>query len=129
VTGARLPQRFGLGDTALLCVATHKASRILAKDAITSPLRAPFTRYEGSAGEAELNESVRAKGPGHALGELLTCPFCLAVWVATGLSAGFVMAPRATRLLTTVLAAVSASDVLQLAYDAAKKLPERAGEG
>jgi hypothetical protein len=53
----------------------------------------------------------------------------LAVWVATGLSAGFVMAPRATRLLTTVLAAVSASDVLQLAYDAAKKLPERAGEG
>jgi hypothetical protein len=124
-TGVRLPRRFGPGDTALLCVATHKASRLLAKEAVTSPLRAPFTRYEASEGEAELTESVTAEGARHALGELLTCPFCLAVWIATGLAAGFVFAPRATRLVTTVLTAVSASDILQLAYAAGKKWPER----
>ena len=96
--GKRLPERIGVQDTLLLGVATHKASRLLAKEAVTSPLRAPFTRYEEPAGEAELVESVPAGGARHAVGELLTCPFCLAVWIATGLSAGLVFAPRGTRL-------------------------------
>jgi hypothetical protein len=121
VTGTELPERFGLGDTVLVGVATHKASRLLAKDAVTSPLRAPFTHYEESAGEGELNESVRGHGVQHSVGELVTCPFCLAVWVATGLTAGMVFAPRATRLAATVLTAVAASDTLQLLYDAAKQ--------
>lgn len=121
VTGTRLPERFSVQDTVLLCVATHKASRLLAKDAVTSPLRAPFTRYEEPAGEAELTESVRGEGVQHAVGELVTCPFCLAVWVAGGLTAGLVFAPRATRVVLTALTAVGASDALQLAYDGAKR--------
>ncbi|HET7327948.1 MAG TPA: DUF1360 domain-containing protein [Nocardioidaceae bacterium] len=125
--GVRLPERFGLGDTILLAVATHKASRLLAKDAITSPLRAPFTSYEEPAGEAELNESVRGHGVQHAAGELITCPFCLAVWTASGLTAGMVFAPRATRLVCTVLTAVAASDALQLGYDGGKQLLESGG--
>jgi hypothetical protein len=28
------------------------------------------------------------------MGELLTCPFCLGQWVATGLIFGLVLAPR-----------------------------------
>ncbi len=119
--GARLPERFGAGDTVLLSVATHKAGRLLAKDAVTSPLRAPFARFEGPAGEAELNESVRGHGTQHAVGEMVTCPFCLAVWVSTGLSAGMVLAPRAARLVCTALTAVAASDALQLAYDTGKQ--------
>ncbi|WP_103338989.1 DUF1360 domain-containing protein [Amycolatopsis sp. CA-126428] len=121
--GARLPQRFGVGDTVLLGAATFKASRLLAKDAVTSPLRAPFTRYEEPAGDDELNESVPAKGHvEHAVGELVSCPFCLNVWVGTGLAAGLVIAPRATRLAATVLTAVGLADALHLLYDAGKKL-------
>src|SRR5689334_19117500 len=75
-TGARLP-RLDLWDTALLGVATHKASRMLAKDAVTSPLRAPFARFEEPTGMSEVNESVRGHGVQHAVGELATCPFCL----------------------------------------------------
>lgn len=127
--GAKLPKRFSLGDTVLLSIATHKASRILAKEAITSPLRAPFTRYEEPAGEAELNESVRGHGVQHALGELLTCPFCLAVWIASALAAGLVIRPKETRLAATVLTAVAASDALQLGYDGAKQLLKRAEAG
>lgn len=122
LTGTRLPDRFSLGDTVLVSIATHKGSRLLAKDAVTSPLRAPFTRYEESAGEGELNESVHGHGVKHAAGELMTCPFCLAVWVATGLTAGMVFAPRFTRAASTVLTAVAVSDVLQLGYDSAKQL-------
>lgn len=120
-TGARLPERFGLGDTVLLSIATHKASRLLAKDTITSPLRAPFVQYEKPAGNAELIESVRGHGAQHAVGELITCPFCLSVWMGTGLTAGMVFAPRATRLVCTVLTTVAASDALQLAYDGGKQ--------
>ncbi len=107
-------------DTALLSLATYKLSRLLTKDAVTSPLRAPFTRYEKPAGDGELMESVRGQGVQHAAGEMITCPFCLAVWVATALSAGLVFAPRLTRLVCVTLTAVAVSDGLQLVYDNAK---------
>lgn len=121
LTGVRLPERFSFGDTALVSVATHKASRLLTKEAVTSPLRAPFTRYEQAAGHAELKESPRKDHPAqHAIGELLTCPFCAGVWIASGLTAGLVFAPRLTRLVSTALAAVAASDALNIAYDKLK---------
>ncbi|HEV7897156.1 MAG TPA: DUF1360 domain-containing protein [Planosporangium sp.] len=121
LTGKRLPERPAPGDLALLAVSTHKVSRLLTKDAVTSPLRAPVTRFEGSAGEAEINESPRGTGAQHALGELLTCPFCTAVWVASGLAAGLVFAPRLTRFGMGVASAITGADFLHLGYDAAKR--------
>lgn len=122
LTGRRLPERPQAADVALLAVATHKLSRLLTKDAVSSPLRAPVARFEGPAGEAELNESPRGTGVQHALGELLTCPFCTAVWIAGGLAAGLVFAPRQTRYGMGVATAIAGADFLHLGYDAAKKL-------
>ncbi|MBB5959599.1 hypothetical protein FHS29_006220 [Saccharothrix tamanrassetensis] len=119
--GVRLPERFPAGDVVLLSVATHKASRLLTKSSVTSVLRAPFTRYDSAAGEAEVNETVRAEGGRHAVGELVTCPFCSGVWVAGALTAGRVLAPRATGLVMTALTAVAASDWLHLGYDRVKR--------
>jgi hypothetical protein len=124
LTGKRLPERPSAGDLTLLAVSTHKVSRLLTKDAVTSPLRAPVTRFEGAAGEAELNESPRGTGAQHALGELLTCPFCTAVWVASGLAAGLVFAPRLTRFGMGVATAIAGADFLHLGYDAAKRVAE-----
>jgi hypothetical protein len=119
--GVRLPRRISLADTALLGVATHKASRLLTKDAVTTPLRAPFARFEEETGMGEVNESIRGQGVRHAAGDLATCPFCLAVWVATALAAGFVFAPRLTRLVATALSAIAVSDTLQIGYDLARQ--------
>jgi hypothetical protein len=125
-TGHRPPERITPADVALLGVATHKLSRALAKDSVTSPLRAPFMRYREPAGASELNEDVRHDdGVRHAVGELVSCPFCLAVWVGTGLTSGMVFAPRLTRLVATAFTAVAASDFLQLAYDALKRKAEQ----
>jgi len=121
LTGRRLPQRIPAGDLALMAVATHKVSRLLTKDAVTSPLRAPVARFEQPAGEAEVVESPRGTGVQHALGELLTCPFCTAVWVAGGFAAGLVFAPSVTRFGMGVAAAVAGADFLHLGYDAAKR--------
>jgi hypothetical protein len=49
----RLPKRFSLLDLVLLGIATHKLSRIIAKDRITGILRAPFVNYIRSAGAGE----------------------------------------------------------------------------
>jgi hypothetical protein len=126
ISGRTIPERPSFGDVALVSIATHKLSRLIAKDSVTSPLRAPFARYAGPAGAAELNEEVRDQGSSvrHGIGELVTCPFCLAVWVATGLTGGLVLAPRLTRLGATALTATAVSDFLQFAYDSAKRSTE-----
>ncbi|MBP2472268.1 hypothetical protein JOF53_001140 [Crossiella equi] len=120
--GKQLPERVAAGDVVLLALATHKLSRVLTKDAVTSPLRAPFTRYEEPAGAGEVSESVRTDNPvRHSVGELLNCPFCVSVWLATALTVGLVLAPRLTRLVCGGLAAVTGSDFLQFAYAAARR--------
>ncbi|MFP5281930.1 MAG: DUF1360 domain-containing protein [Actinomycetes bacterium] len=117
-SGRELPARIPLGDAALLTVATFRLSRRIAKDPVTSPLRAPFTTFQGPSGHAEVAEEVREHGGvKHAVGELLTCPFCLAQWVATALVFGYVTAPKATRLAALTMTLVAGSDVLQFLYD------------
>jgi len=118
-SGRRLPDRIPGGDGALLTVAAFRLARGIAKDPVASPLRAPFTRFEGASGHAGVAEEVREHGGvKHAVGELVTCPFCLAQWVGTGFVFGYVSAPRATRLAALTMTMVAGSDVLQFAYDA-----------
>jgi Protein of unknown function (DUF1360) len=115
--GVRPPERISPWDVALLGIATHRASRTLAKDAVASPIRAPFTTYGGLQASAELREQARTDTAArHTVGELLTCPFCLGQWVATAFCAGLVFAPRATRLTAATFASVAVSDCLQYGY-------------
>jgi Protein of unknown function (DUF1360) len=115
LTGRTAP-RLSPWDVAQLSVATHKVSRLMAKDPVTSPLRAPFTTYEGLSAPSELQEEVRGDGVRHSVGELLTCPMCLAQWVATGFSLGLVFAPAPTRLAMSTFTAIAGADFLQHAY-------------
>ena len=120
-SGRGLPERIGAADLALIGVATHKCARLLAKDPVTGPLRAPFTTFKGTSGPAELQEEPRGTGLRKAVGELIVCPFCVGQWVATGFVFGLVLWPRATRLVASVFAARTVADFLQFAYAAAEK--------
>jgi Protein of unknown function (DUF1360) len=118
-SGRELPERIPVGDAVLLTVATFRLARRIAKDPVTAPVRAPFVRFEGPSGHAEVAEEVREHGGvKHAVGELVTCPFCLAQWVGTGFVFGYVAAPKATRLAALTMTMVAGSDVLQFVYDA-----------
>jgi hypothetical protein len=117
----RLRKRFSLLDLALLGVATHKLSRIIAKDRITGIVRAPFVNYIRSAGAGEVDEEPRGRGMQRGIGTLISCPYCVAPWCATALAFGLIFAPRATRFFAGILASVAASDFLQRAYLAAKE--------
>jgi len=122
----------GWSDLALITVSTFRLSRILTKDAISSPLRAPLTSFNGPGLPGEVNEEVAPHIEGrpvlHAVSELVTCPFCAGQWVATSLVVGQVLAPRMTRLVTSVLTAAAGAEVLHHAHAALHRLeaPEHA---
>lgn len=116
MAGRAVPESLSAADVALSAAATHKLSRLLTKDPVTSPLRAPFTSFKGTAGPAELAEEPASAGPAKAVGELVTCPFCAEVWIGTGLTAGLVFLPRLTRLVMATFAALAGADLLHFAH-------------
>lgn len=120
-SGRPLPERIGAADLLLIGAATHKASRLIAKDKVTSALRAPFTEFEQLGGPGEVEERPRGSGVRYALGELLVCPYCLGQWVASAFALGLVAAPRGTRLVASIFTATAISDFLQVAYKAAEE--------
>jgi hypothetical protein len=117
----RLPARVSPGDLALGAVATYKLSRLLAKDRVTSGLRAPFTRFQEDGGHGEVEEEARGTGLRRAVGELLVCPNCVGQWVAAAFTAGFVAAPRGTRVVAAMFTVHAGADALQLLHGTAKE--------
>lgn len=117
--GRDMPERISAADILLTGVATHKVTRLISKDKVTSFIRSPFTCYQEHAGHGELDESPRGEGLRYAIGELLICPYCLGQWVSSSFAIGLVAAPRHTRFLAGIFVADTISDVLQIAYRAA----------
>jgi hypothetical protein len=119
--GRELPAKVSPGELLLIGTASHKLSRVVSKDKVTSPLRAPFTELEGKGGPAEFEESSRGTGARKAIGELLICPYCLGLWVVAGFSVGLLFAPRVTRFIASLFSALTISDFFQIAYKAAEE--------
>jgi hypothetical protein len=110
------PERLTPWQLAQLIAATHKISRLIAKDPVTSPIRAPFTEFKQASAPGELAEEVRGHGIRHAAGELITCPMCMGQWVATALVGGLALAPSTTRLVIETFSTVAGADFLQHLY-------------
>ena len=117
----RLPERVEPGDVLLIGVASHKLSRVITKDKITSFLRAPFTEFQEPGAPGEVEERARGRGLRRAVGELLICPYCIGLWLAAGMHMGLVYAPRTTRTVASTFTALTISDFLQIAYKAAEE--------
>ena len=119
-TGRRPPDRVNVQDLAIIALATNKMSRLVSRDKVTSPIRAPFTELEEEA-PGEVVEKPAGYGIRRSVGELLTCPFCISQWVATAFMFGLLLAPRATRVVASVFASLTGADFLQLGYALAEK--------
>jgi hypothetical protein len=120
-SGRDLPEHVGARDVVLIGTASYKLSRLISKKKVTAFVRAPFTELEGKGAPAEVEERPRGSGLRRAMGELLVCPYCLGLWVSGGFHAGLLFAPRATRFSASVLAAMTISDFLQIAYKATEE--------
>lgn len=117
VAERELPERYKVSDVVLGGLATHKFSRLMSKASVTSPLRAPFTQFVEATGSAEHHEEARGShGVRHTVGELLSCPFCLGVWIGTAYVASLALAPRTGRAWAALFAVTAVSDSLQHVY-------------
>ncbi len=119
--GRPIPERVDMKDIALLGVATHKLSSLVSNDAITSPIRAPFTEFQEKQSPKNVEEEPRGEGIRRSIGELITCQFCLGTWMASFFTYGLVLAPRVTRLFATIFAVLTISDHLHQTYKALTK--------
>lgn len=118
------PRAFG--DILLLGVATHMLSRIAAKDRVTSVLRSPFARYVEDGAPGEVEEEPRGTGIRKAVGELVTCPYCMSPWIAAILSIGMSVAPELTRRICSLFSSVAVAYFLHQAYGIADNSREKA---
>lgn len=60
-------------------------------------------------------------------GELVSCPFCLGQWVATGFPAGQLFAPTLTRVAAAVFTELAIADFLHFGYSLAEEKQQQAG--
>jgi hypothetical protein len=100
-------------DLAVLGMAAFKGARTISRDQVTSFIREPFVESEAHDGG---EEPVHTGDLRQAIGELVTCSRCVGTWVAGGLTATQVIAPRFGRMLTWTLAAAGANDFLQASF-------------
>jgi hypothetical protein len=82
--GPRLPERISLVDTVRIGLASYKLGRLIAKDPVASFVRAPVTE------DLDATEPKR-EGAARALGELVTCPYCIGLWIASGFAYSLVL--------------------------------------
>ena len=108
LAGRKLPERIPLTDTLRIGLASYKVGRLIAKDPVTSFVRAPVTE------DAEATQPKR-EGAARALGELVTCPYCIGLWAASGFAYSLVLFPRQTRLVTAIFGGQAVADFLNAA--------------
>jgi len=111
----RKPHEHTTLDLAALALATFKAARTLSDDEVTSFLREPFVEGRAHEGGEDPRETG---GMRQAIGELVTCSRCVGTWVAAGLGATQIVAPRFGKLLTWTLGAAGLNDFLQASFAA-----------
>src|SRR5437868_3517579 len=125
----RDPQERTALDLAVLAAATFKGAQTISHDEVTSFLRDPFVEGEAHEGDEDPVETGDLR---QAIGELVTCTRCIGTWVAAGLTATQVLAPKFGRVLTWTLAAAGANDFLQAGFTAltgkANELEQRTGD-
>jgi hypothetical protein len=121
----REPREHGALDLAVLGMATFKAARTISRDEVASFIREPFVEGEAHEGGEEPVDTGDLR---QAIGELVTCSRCVGTWVAGGLTATQMIAPRFGRLLTWSLAAAGANDFLQVSFAALRNKSNEIGQ-
>jgi hypothetical protein len=105
----RLPDRIPLGDLVRIALASYKISRVITKEDVTTFVRAPVTE------DAEAQQP-KPDGMRRVLGELVTCPYCIGLWVVAAVSFSLVRFPRETRFATTIFGAYALTDFLHAGF-------------
>lgn len=104
-------------DLLLLCLATFRLTELVTEEKVARCLRSPFcrlvtvTRPDGTFEEREV---PAGRGLRRVTGELILCPWCAGVWIATLLSFAWIAAPQAARAVLLVFAVAAGGMIFQI---------------
>ncbi len=104
-----LPDRMRVSDMSAIALSSYKLARLITKEDVTAFVRAPVT-------EDPDGQQPKRRGMPRVLGELLTCPYCIGLWITSGLSYSQVVFPRETRFFTSIFAPYAVTDFLHAGF-------------
>ena len=99
-------------ELVMLGLASHRIGRMVSFERVGEPFRAPFTATVPDESGADETVVARGRGVRWVLGELVSCPTCVATWASLGLAIGQRFLPAPTRVLVGVLAAAGVAEVV-----------------
>ncbi|HKO49637.1 MAG TPA: DUF1360 domain-containing protein [Polyangiaceae bacterium] len=115
----------GALDVLLIGLGTARLSRLITRDKVMRPLRAPFTVTERPR-PGESQERAKGSGMVRAAGELITCPRCTAMWAASGLSLSYLASPNVGRIAGLILSSSLISDFVNRKFALLNSAPRNA---
>ena len=99
-------------ELVMLGLASHRIGRMLAFERVGEPFRAPFTATVPDDSGADETVVARGRGVRWVVGELVSCPTCVATWASLALAIGQRVLPAPTRVLVGILAAAGVAEVV-----------------
>lgn len=111
----RLPRSISVFDLILIGLASARLTDIISTDEVMAWLREPFIQLEETEIAGREVEIREGKGDGFrkVIGDLLSCPWCIGVWIAAGLSYAYFLFPRVVWLFVLIMAIAEISSILQ----------------
>lgn len=115
--GIPWPREVGAIDLLLLSLATFRLTEMITEEKVARTLRAPFceqivvTDPDGTEREEEV---PAGEGLRRVCGELVLCPWCSGIWIATGLTFFWVLAPGPARLVMLAFGISAAGMIFQI---------------
>ncbi len=110
-----IPRTISVLNLFLLGLASARLSDIISTDEIMTWLREPFVRMETEevADREVRTRTGRGVGIRKTIGDLLSCPWCVGVWVAAGLTYAYYLWPTGVWLLILLLAIAEVGSIFQ----------------
>jgi Flp pilus assembly protein TadB len=116
-SGVAWPKAVDPVDLLLLSLATCRLTEIVTEEKVARCLRAPFCEVRKVRQEdgTEIEEEVpRGRGVQRVAGELLLCPWCTSVWIATLLTFAYLLVPTVARVVLLAFAVAAGGVLFQI---------------
>ena len=116
-TGRPWPERVDGLDLLLLCLATFRLTELVTEEKVARGLRAPFCEVQvvrGPNGVETEEEVPTGKGLRRVAGELLLCPWCAGVWIATLMTFFWLLFPGLGRVVLLAFGAAAGGLLFQI---------------
>jgi hypothetical protein len=111
------PQHVDGIDLLPLSLATFRLTEVVSEEKVARCLRAPFCevrKVQGPDGSFTEEEVPAGRGLRRVIGELILCPWCAGIWIATFLTFLWVAMPMVARLFLVAFAAAAGGLLIQV---------------